>query len=343
MRTSVRLVHGGRWSRSVTGSSPIQPPAVDGVAVQDCCTAPGRGRLLKKCRASVRGGRSPAEIACVRPAASHHIRSRPCHLRVASRLTALCCPAALVAVAGSAWSISGPSLLVDASSGKWDQMQGLDVNTFTAQIDKLLGQYQILRGQSKYDDLSDLEYALDGYIVRLRAGIERLAPNPSTYIEEMKATADDRESSTTLKLSVYRGILSALRADITEGWLERVAELLHADTFADFIGQSMELHGKGYDNAAAVVAGSALEAHIRLLCQKHGISTASPSGQHTSADRMNAELVKASAYNALQQKAVASWQAIRNAAAHGEYDKYTKEQVVNMINSVRDFMLRYPA
>ena len=58
---------------------------------------------------------------------------------------------------------------------------------------------------------------------------------------------------------------------------------------------------------------------------------------------MNAELVKASAYDNLQQKAVSSWQAIRNAAAHGEYDKYTREQVLNMISSVRDFILAHPA
>jgi hypothetical protein len=222
-------------------------------------------------------------------------------------------------------------------------MQGFDVNTLTAQIDKLLSEYQSLRIRSKHDDLSDLEYEIDSYIVRLRAGIERLAPNPSTYMEEMKATADNPRSSNSLKLRVYRGILNALRADITEGWLERITELLHADTFADFIGQSIELCSKDYDNAAAVVAGSALEAHIRLLCEKHGISTASPSGRHMAADRMNAELAKASVYNSLQQKAVASWQALRNAAAHGEYDKYTKEQVVNMVNSVRDFVLRYPA
>ena len=61
------------------------------------------------------------------------------------------------------------------------------------------------------------------------------------------------------------------------------------------------------------------------------------------ADAMNSELAKASAYNTLQQKAVTSWQAIRNAAAHGEYDKYTREQVLNMISSMRHFVLAYPA
>jgi hypothetical protein len=41
MRTSARPVYGGRWSRSVTDSSPTRPPAVDGVAVFGCCPASG--------------------------------------------------------------------------------------------------------------------------------------------------------------------------------------------------------------------------------------------------------------------------------------------------------------
>jgi hypothetical protein len=41
MRTSASLVYGGCWSRSLTGSSPMQPPAVDDVAVFERCTASG--------------------------------------------------------------------------------------------------------------------------------------------------------------------------------------------------------------------------------------------------------------------------------------------------------------
>lgn len=222
-------------------------------------------------------------------------------------------------------------------------MSRVNVDILMAQIDKIQHEYGQLRQKSRYDDLSDLRVESDSYVVRLRAAIERLAPDPSTYMAEMRAVASDKNNSTAAKIRIYMGILTALRADLADGWLENVTELLHADTFDDFLSQSTELFGKGYQNAAAVVAGSTLEAHIRLLCKKRGINTTLSSGQTMSADRINAELVKASAYNSLQQKAVASWQAIRNAAAHGEYDKYSKEQVANMISAVRDFMLHYPA
>jgi hypothetical protein len=201
-------------------------------------------------------------------------------------------------------------------------MPSFSVEILAAQVDKLLAEYKSLQALSQYDDLSDLEIESNTFIIRLRSAIERLAPTSSTYITEMKAAADDMHNSTGGKIKIYIGILCALRADANEGWLAGITELLHADTFSDFLEQATELTHKGYENAAAVVAGSTLEAHIRLLCQKCGINTRLPSGQAMKADAMNAELVKASAYNNLQQKAVTGWLAIRNAAAHGEYDKY---------------------
>lgn len=222
-------------------------------------------------------------------------------------------------------------------------MPNLSINDLTTQIDRLLTEYKALMGRSKYDDISDLKDESNALVVRLRSAIERLAPAWSTYVEEMNTAANDKNNSTAGRIRIYVGILEALRADADEGWLQSISELLHADTLSDFIEQADELAQKKYQNAAAVVAGSALEAHLRLLCNKYGVSMQLPSGQPMKADAMNSELAKASAYNTLQQKAVTSWQAIRNAAAHGEYDKYTREQVLNMISSMRDFVLAYPA
>ena len=222
-------------------------------------------------------------------------------------------------------------------------MSAINVHDLTAQIDKLLSEHRALRARSQYDDLSDLHFESEALVVRLRSAIERLAPPASAYIKEMNIAAGDKNNSTARKIVIYVGILEALRADADERWLEKISELLHADTLSDFVDQADELYQKSYVDAAAVIIGSALEAHLRLLCEKYGINTQLPSGQPMKADTMNAELTKASAYNTLQQKAITSWQAIRNAAAHGDYGKYTKEQVLNMISSVRDFIIANPA
>jgi hypothetical protein len=95
-------------------------------------------------------------------------------------------------------------------------------------------------------------------------------------------------------------------------------------------------------NAAAVIAGSTLEVHIKQLCAKHSVSTQS-NGKPKKADTLNADLVKASAYSKLDQKNVTAWLGLRNDAAHGNYKEYDKQQVKLLINSIRDFITRNPA
>jgi len=221
-------------------------------------------------------------------------------------------------------------------------MTDLKVADMTAQIDKLLLEWESLRARAKFPDLSDLRDELRAFVVRLRSALERLAPPSSSYIREM-ASVSENNTSTAYRVQVYIGVLQALRADASEGWLVGVSELFHADTFNDLIEQAIELAEKNYKDPAAVVIGSVLEAHLRLLCKKYGIKTQLAAGRWMKADAMNSELVRALSYNSLQQKAVTSWLAIRNAAAHGDYEKYSRGQVTSMIDGVRHFILAYPA
>ena len=94
---------------------------------------------------------------------------------------------------------------------------------------------------------------------------------------------------------------------------------------------STELLQKGFKDAAAVLCGSVLESHLRLLCSKHGVPTATASGAPKKADVMNADLVKAAVYNKLQQKQVTADLGIRNSAAHGKYDEHASGDVTGML------------
>ena len=50
---------------------------------------------------------------------------------------------------------------------------------------------------------------------------------------------------------------------------------------------------------------------------------------------MNADLAKEGVYNKLVQKQVTALADIRNNAAHGHYDQFTKEDVASMIKEVQ--------
>jgi len=103
------------------------------------------------------------------------------------------------------------------------------------------------------------------------------------------------------------------------------------------------LLGSGYKDAAAVIAGSTLEGHLRQLAAKTEIPSTDGDGRQLKADRLNADLVKVKAYDKTDQKSVTAWLGLRNNAAHGSYDSYEAGHVGPMIAGIRDFIRRRPA
>ena len=140
-----------------------------------------------------------------------------------------------------------------------------------------------------------------------------------------------------------RGILSSIKTEIDEGWLNSIKGILSAEIFTDFIEMAEHLLSENYKAPAAVMIGSVLEEHLRQLSIKNGISTTTEKNGKDipkKADLLNSELVKATVYNKLDQKNVTAWLDLRNKAAHGNYTEYSKEQVELMLQSVMDFMSR---
>lgn len=138
-------------------------------------------------------------------------------------------------------------------------------------------------------------------------------------------------------------ILEAIRSELQGGWLFEVKSLVASELFSDFLDQADHLLQQGYKDAAAVMIGSVLEEHIRQLCLRHSIELSNIKDEKTvprKADRLNAELAKASVYSAIDAKQVTAWLGLRNSAAHGEYSAYTREQVQNMSAGIVEFMVR---
>lgn len=225
----------------------------------------------------------------------------------------------------------------------------MPINLETAllqQLDEILAEFERLRVRSKYDDISDLpEDEIVRFVARARAAIHRIGGPSSTYVLQSEEIMREREF-VGAKGKRMAGVLASLRADINSGYLRSVSELIHGELFGDFLEMAQHLVDEGYKDAAAVIAGSALEAHIRQLSQKAGIAleTSDSSGiRPKKADTLNAELAKSSVYSKLDQKNVTSWLALRNDAAHGHYDRYEETQVKLLIAGIRDFISRNPA
>jgi len=216
----------------------------------------------------------------------------------------------------------------------------------TTQLDELLKEFTELRKRSQYDDLSDLR---DSDIVRFntraRAAIHRLAGKPSVYVDQCEDILTKGGYPGGLARQLV-GVVDSLRVDISLGYLDSQRELIHGELFGDFLEMAQHLLDEGYKDAAAVIAGSSLEAHLRQLCQKSAIPTEVKSDARVApkkADRLNSDLAAAEIYSKLDQKNVTAWLDLRNKAAHGLYDQYASAQVALLISGNRDFLTRHRA
>ena len=67
------------------------------------------------------------------------------------------------------------------------------------------------------------------------------------------------------------GILLAAKEELEGGWLTTTKGLLSAEIFSDFLEMAEYLLSEGYKDAAAVIAGSVLEGHLRRLAENYKI------------------------------------------------------------------------
>jgi hypothetical protein len=215
------------------------------------------------------------------------------------------------------------------------------------QLDAVLGAYRQGSSRAQHDDMSDLGRGETGRILALsRAAVERIAGKTSTYARHVEEILLAHGTDNAYNIPQIIGIVEALRADVAAGALQTIAELIHGEVFGDFLEMANTLLDTGYKDAAAVIAGSALEAHLRQLCAAHAVETqVMVNGDIVTkkADRLNADLASSGAVSKLDQKNVTAWLDLRNRAAHGHYDQYDKSQVGLLVAGIRDFVTRNPA
>ena len=128
-----------------------------------------------------------------------------------------------------------------------------------------------------------------------------------------------------------RAVLLAAKEDYEGGYFNTLKHLVQAEVFDSELEQAGELLVSGYTSAAAVIAGVVLETGLREMCADNGQDIGK-------LDKMNADLAKAGVYNKLVQKQITALADIRNSAAHGHADQFSKDDVANMIRDVQKIL-----
>ncbi len=185
-------------------------------------------------------------------------------------------------------------------------MPGTPADILARPLDELAAEVERLCANAQHNDCSDRIDAAKAteILTRARAAIERLSGGLTSYRDQAKQIFD-MQAYEQYKLLRVIGVVRSLSADIKAGYLRTIEELIHGELFADFLDMADHLLEAGYKDAAAVVAGSALEAHIRQLGKRTGVSLeiTAPNGdvRPKTADLLNADLEKVPAYGKLDQ------------------------------------------
>jgi hypothetical protein len=217
------------------------------------------------------------------------------------------------------------------------------------QIDGLIEKYSpvLRRTGDGYLSNIDVELAIEGITASMTT-IHRWTASRSDFDEQAtRYTASYSVGDERRALQGLIGILTALRNDISAGYLTTVEQLLDADLFSDFLEMAAHLLSEHYKDPAAVMVGGVLEEQLRKLCRGSGVPTEFADAQGNlrpkKADTMNADLAGASVYSKLEQKQITAWLDLRNRAAHGQYAEYDASQVDLFLQGVRGFIIRFPA
>lgn len=223
-------------------------------------------------------------------------------------------------------------------------MQAVD-SRISKEVDDLVsaGQriYRVVSSASRSvggDDLAEVAM----WVTRLGHLIRKLYGEHSQYFEAYER-ALAAPNFYNLHNNYYEhftqvyGVVKAIQHDISTGLLADFKTLVRAEVFSNFLEMGEHLLDEGYKDAAAVIIGSVLEDGLRKLSENAGLPLQAESGKPLAMDALNTQLAKADVYSKLVQKQLTSWAHVRNKAAHGEYDEYTREQVQMMLLFAQSF------
>lgn len=177
------------------------------------------------------------------------------------------------------------------------------------------------------------------------AVLDQIVPEKSL----LRKTVSDLTSlaNAPSKVQFLIGFLRSVRTELNSGAFDELAQQIEAEILSDYLTQASELlaGSKTEPNhiAAAVVCGAALERTLRSICaaQLPEEPTTTDKGAPVGMNGMIEALKKRKVFNELTAKELRSWAALRNLAAHGDFDAFDRQQVEAMASGVSRFVTQH--
>ena len=193
------------------------------------------------------------------------------------------------------------------------------------------------------------EQAAVGWVTKADTALKQVLPpgHPiiaqwdSTFAQPNKGSAFHRwdDVAVTAARAIFKSAAEMLKA----GKLSSFVEGIRAETVGELLDQAEFLSSEGYQVAAAVIAGGALETFLHYLCLRNKV-TWQGDGSISQYDGVLAQKRKTGQeiVSVTEGKQITAWGGIRNDAAHKPATfKKGRAFMEAMILGIRDFIARH--
>lgn len=167
----------------------------------------------------------------------------------------------------------------------------------------------------------------------------------STHFQRLRDEIDKLKPRSCSRLIAY---VKALDESYRAGIFDSVVQAIEAEVTTDYMTQAENLltragSGQFAHVPAAVLAGAVLEDKLRRLClrQNPPISMRRGNNQQKALNDFIDDLKRVGIYTEVKAKQLRAWADIRNAAAHGEFDKFSRADVELMLSGLQTFLAEH--
>lgn len=155
----------------------------------------------------------------------------------------------------------------------------------------------------------------------------------------------DKMEPCSMSAEAIVGDLTGLQSDYENGFLDDLQERVVAEISADYMGQAEamlndETVGKYGPVGCAVLVGVVLEDRLRRWCERQtpALETRQKGGKNKTLGPLIEEVRRKKRLENQILRQLQWWADIRNHAAHGESDRFSREQVDLMVRGVDNFL-----
>jgi len=169
--------------------------------------------------------------------------------------------------------------------------------------------------------------AVNQFVVKVENIVASVFRRDSAHFERLKRTTKGHVQH-NWEVDIVVGVLAGALDDLENGYLIGQEHLIAGGIFDSVLEEAKHLREHGHKDPAAILGRVVLEDCLRRLCREEGLDDSAK------AAAMNEALRQKGRYAQPRWRQIQAWLDIGNSAAHGEFDKYTADEVERLLDGI---------